>query len=367
MKRIELLDYGRFLAAISVVGFHWLFNGIHNGKISSITHISGLIDFAKYGYLGVEFFFMISGYVIFFSANNKTPGQFLVSRAIRLYPAFWVAVVFTSIVAQFWGGSTMSVSLPQAIANLTMFPKQLGYQMVDGVYWTLQFEWNFYFAVLMCLMVGLNDKLKVVFLGWPLLMLVASVLGKTTLPYMGGYYSYFAAGALFALYKNTQSKTAIIPILICLYLCVMFSAGKTDELAKDRGIDYSATVIGLVVAFQFAFFVVLNSAWGSRLKLKGAKLAGGLTYPIYLIHAYFGYMFLSRFATEDNKLYVYGIAVVLVLAFAYLIHYFVEQKLADLWRKLFTVSLGVPTDALQSRLAAMLRLGSTPVERTREL
>ena len=159
MRRIELLDYGRFVATICVGAFHYLFNGIQNGKISSLTHIPALVEFAKYGYLGVEFFFMISGYVIFFSANHKTAGQFLAARAVRLYPAFWAAVIFTTVVAQFWGGMKMSVSFPQAIANLTMFPKLFGYEFVDGVYWTLQYEWMFYFAVCTALIVGIQERL----------------------------------------------------------------------------------------------------------------------------------------------------------------------------------------------------------------
>ena len=56
MKRLALLDYGRFFAVIIVVLFHYTFNGIANGKISSISHIPSVIAFTKYGYLGVELF-----------------------------------------------------------------------------------------------------------------------------------------------------------------------------------------------------------------------------------------------------------------------------------------------------------------------
>ena len=94
MSRLELLDYGRFLAAISVALFHYTFNGISNGKIASITLIPNLVEFTKYGYLGVHLFFMISGYVIFFSARKGAPSKFAVNRAVRLYPAYWFAVLF---------------------------------------------------------------------------------------------------------------------------------------------------------------------------------------------------------------------------------------------------------------------------------
>ncbi len=99
MKRLELLDYGRFIAALCVLASHYLYNGILTGKINSIAPMPEVADIVKYGYLGVDFFFIISGYVIFFSAQNKSAGDFLTSRALRLFPAFWVAVLLTSTVA----------------------------------------------------------------------------------------------------------------------------------------------------------------------------------------------------------------------------------------------------------------------------
>ena len=56
MKRLELLDFTRFIAVIMVVLFHYTFNGIVNGKIGSISHSPWLIEITKYGYLGVELF-----------------------------------------------------------------------------------------------------------------------------------------------------------------------------------------------------------------------------------------------------------------------------------------------------------------------
>ncbi len=355
MKRIEPLDYARFIAAICVILFHYTLNGIANGKISSITNIPYLIDYTKYGYLGVEFFFMISGYVIFYSANNKTPGQFATSRAVRLYPAFWCAVIFTSIVAQFWGGQKMSVSFTQMIANLTMVPNVFGYNYVDGVYWTLFFELKFYFAILILLIVGLQRSLKVFLLFWPIAMLLALVTKTQWLPFMGGYYAFFAAGSIFAIYKERPAKIIVIPLLICLYLCVQFSMAKAPELSEIQGLKYYPSTIGIIIFSQFLFFIFINSNYGSNLKLPASRLAGGLTYPIYLIHAHFGYMFISRYATNSNRYIIYATTILIVFVVSYLIHKLIEKRLAKEWHMIFMNSIGKPVDRLQSQVGKFIR------------
>ena len=152
MKRLQLLDYGRFAAAFSVLLYHYTFNGFRNGKISSIGPVDFITYVTHFGKIGVEFFFIISGYVIYYSAQNKTPGEFAFSRIKRLYPAFWFAVFFTSLFAFLWGrGTVMEVSAPQILANLTMVPELFGYKNVDGAYWTLVYELKFYLLVFLVL------------------------------------------------------------------------------------------------------------------------------------------------------------------------------------------------------------------------
>ena len=353
MKRLELLDYGRFLAALCVLAYHYLFNGIHNGKIDSISHIPGVADVAKYGYLGVEFFFMISGYVIFYSAQNKSAGNFLTSRAVRLFPAFWVAVLLTSSVAFFIGGELMSVSAPQVIANLTMFPTLLGYGFVDGVYWTLQYEWKFYFAVFALLAFGFQDKLSLAFMLWPVAMLLAKLTGLTGLPYMGGYFCYFAAGCLFALRGQNQTSASLASLLLSLYLCISFTLDKAGVLESTKGVYYNDALIAAIICSFFLIFQSMNSAWGSRIRLPGSRLAGAMTYPLYLVHAHIGYMLLSHFANEQNKLLIYALSLLAVLTLAFLIHVFVERKPAAFWHSLFARTLGAAGDKIQIHASAL--------------
>lgn len=350
-KRLELLDYARLGAALSVLAFHYFFNGIAGGKITSVTAIPALVDVAKYGYLGVEFFFLISGYVIFYTARNKSPGGFATSRAVRLYPAFWVALLLTASFATVLGGNKMAVECRQVLLNLTMVPKLLGVRPVDGVYWTLQMELQFYALVLLLLLLGLRRHLDRIFVLWPVLMLVASLAGRPTMPLLGGYYAFFAGGALFAVMRERATWPALGSLAICLFLAMSNSIKHAGEVADVRGQAYSAIAVGTIVACQFAFFFVLNTPRGLALRLPGSRLAGGLTYPVYLLHAHIGYMLLSRFATDANRALAYPMVIAFVFGLAWAVHELVERRLASRWHAVFSRTVGWLFDAIGARMA----------------
>lgn len=336
MKRIALLDYARFVAVIGVVTFHYFLNGIANGKISSITYIPSISEIAKYGYLGVEFFFMISGYVILFSAQNKTASEFAVARFVRLYPAFWFAVIFTSTFALFWGGEQMSVNPTQIAINFTMLAPVFGQNFVDGVYWVLPYELKFYLLVLIFLSLGMQTKLKTIFFLWPFGLLLCKISGQH-LPYLYGYYCYFAAGIILAIMKNNLTRKLAVALLTCLILCISFSIANTPPVVKSKNSDF---VIALIITILFLFFICINSGKGSNLKLYASRVLGNLSYPIYLIHAHFGYMFISQFATETNKYIIYIVTVLLVFIVSYLMHILVEKRLSQMWNICFQKTIG---------------------------
>lgn len=156
-RRLELLDVLRFGAALMVVCFHWLFNGISNGKVDSVP-FTPFAPVAIYGVYGVHLFFLISGFVIAESARGKSAGQFVVSRGVRLFPAYWVAMLVTTVVVNVWGTAELHVSGGQFLANLTMMPALFRQLAVDGVYWTLTIELTFYLLVLVVLLLGLVDS-----------------------------------------------------------------------------------------------------------------------------------------------------------------------------------------------------------------
>lgn len=100
--------------------------------------------FAAYGWLGVELFFLISGFVICMSCWGRSVGDFFTSRVTRLYPAYWFAVLATTAVLLLIPGGQKPLPWPDVLTNLTMLQEPLGVRMVDGVYWTLFAELRFY-------------------------------------------------------------------------------------------------------------------------------------------------------------------------------------------------------------------------------
>lgn len=346
-QRVEIVDQLRLLAAVSVVAFHYLYNGIKNGKVDSIDH-EPIAAVAQYGYLGVNFFFMISGYVIFASARGKSARQFAVGRALRLYPAFWVALIVTTAFSLFLGGDQMGVTFPQFLTNLTIVPNLLDQPLVDGVYWTLLYEVQFYFLVFLLILFGQGKRLEVLIPAWAILMFYLTMAAPemtSSAPYLGGYFIWFAAGAIIASIVESGWSTYKVVGLLAAYLPIS---------------HFELTLLTGLKTLIFVVLLVTLSPRVRSLRLPGSKTAGALTYPLYLLHAHIGYMLLDRFATEENKWVAYPVILAFVVALAFTLHRLVEQNQASrrFWSWLFSNALGSVVDVLQRIVDLMLPAGA---------
>src|ERR1700690_3582716 len=134
--RFSLLDVLRFFAAFWVMNFHYL-----QGDSSSL-------HWYRYGNLGVQLFFIISGFVIVESLRGKTLREFATGRFIRLFPLFWILCSLTYILTLVIPHTTHLLFLDY-LKSMTMFGNVFnGFvgttNLIDPSYWTLTIELIFY-------------------------------------------------------------------------------------------------------------------------------------------------------------------------------------------------------------------------------
>ncbi|WP_336648660.1 acyltransferase family protein [Microbacterium sp. MMO-10] len=327
-RRLELLDVLRFVAALMVVCFHWLFNGISNGKIDSVP-FTPLAPIAVYGLYGVHLFFLISGFVIAESARGKSSGQFVVSRGVRLFPAYWAAMLATTVVVNAWGTTELHVSVGQFLANLTMVPSLFKQPAVDGVYWTLTIELTFYLLVLVILLLGQGRHLDSVFPVWAVLMLLVLMFAPhvSSLPYLGGYYAFFASGAIIATIRRRGFSLLRALGLSAAMITAFTFVGRNLIDFNDAHVFRASPVV--VFGLIAGFYVALCLLWIPRvgtLTIPLSRPVSDLTYPIYLLHAHIGYTVLQQLGTASDLWLVYPLMLIGLMIAAWLLHWCVEVK-----------------------------------------
>ncbi|WP_091230770.1 acyltransferase [Microbacterium sp. 3J1] len=335
--RIEIVDMMRGLAALSVVVFHYFYNGIANGKIDSITQTPVLGEIARYGYLGVDVFFIISGFVIASSAVGKTARQFVVGRAVRLYPAFWVAMSITACFILVLGGSRITVTGWQFAANTTMVPQLFRQPFVDGAYWTLAYELAFYSMVFVIILARQGRRLDVIMCVWAIAMGAVSLVAPSlrSFPLLGGYFALFAIGAVIsAIRRSGWSPLRVAGLAGGVGAALPFQLGT----GADRGLDI--VIVAVICVGAYGIILATLSARVSALRLPGSRLAGQLTYPLYLLHAYIGYLLISAFADEQNKVIVTLLVIGFVALLAYALHVVVERWMRPVWYPFFDRTIG---------------------------
>lgn len=171
----SILDPLRFAAALGVAVFHltfwswaWSSTGVAPGfehYVSADVQFQSAAPFTWFGWVGVEIFFVISGFVIANSASKSSASEFLLGRALRLYPAVWVCSSLTFIVLLLFARGSASEFIVPYLRAMLLIPKGLNGQWIDCIYWTLAAEMAFY-ALVFCTL--LTKKITLRHLAWGL-------------------------------------------------------------------------------------------------------------------------------------------------------------------------------------------------------
>ena len=319
-----------------VMLFHYFFRaGVSDNSYSLKFYEFG--EIFKYGYLGVDFFFIISGFVIVLSISHRSVNRFVISRITRLYPVYWISVILTFSSIKLFDFNESNLSFSDFAFNLTMFQNYFGVKNVDGVYWTLFVEMKFYIFVI-CSYLFFNKitkiKLEYLIYFWLLIsvfLLVfifndySSIITKLiSIILIPKYSCYFIAGMTFYLiFKNGSKFKYLLILSLCLIISCYYAIKNGMILQNDLNVQFSSFIICSHIVLFFLIFYLLTTGLLNRINSPKLYYLGILTYPLYLIHQNIGYIIFENFNGVINKY----ILVFLTIFFMLIVSLFISMKL----------------------------------------
>ncbi len=342
----EILNGLRGLAAIAVVVFHFM----------EIIFPDFSDNFISHGYLAVDFFFCLSGFVIAYAYDSRIAGMglktFFKIRLIRLQPLVVIGSVlgllaflfdpYTNLYAIY--GFTDTALLFVTSALMIPYPvvseRFFNLFNLNAPSWTLFWE---YVANIVYATILFKATKKV--LG-SLVLIAAAVLFYIAWQYgnlLGGWndatflhglarisFSFTMGMLIFRsgwIIKNKLGLIGMSALLMLVFLMPHFE-------------HWNRIVEPILVVFYLPLLVSLGA--GASLSSKHHKintLSGDISYPLYMVHYPFMWIFLSYFTVEKPShtqlWWIVPICVVLLIGFAYLVTKFLDVPI----RRYFTDKL----------------------------
>ena len=290
-KRISSIDSLRGLAILLVLMFHTYARWTDYMPWATIHRE---LPFFKYGYLGVELFFLISGFVIYMTLERcNTFFEFIYKRWLRLFPAMFIGTILIYCTSSIFherpaGIPKLLDTLPGILFIDPIILNKLlkDVKSIEGVFWYLFVEVKFYF-LFGIIYFTINTKGKAIYI-----LLLIFLL----------HFSYVAM-LKFNIIKNIYYANAIISLL-SLGSLGWFCAGAFLYKAHiegrylHKGISIAAALPSIMLIGWGQLDVILACASICLLFYLGIycnivacilnqKIFQGLgfiSYPLYLIH-----------------------------------------------------------------------------------
>ncbi len=347
-KHFEILDGLRGIAAIAVVIFHFMEIAITDYSKNFIAH----------GYLAVDFFFCLSGFVIAYAYDTRAEGigilQFFKLRLIRLHPLVIIGSIlglltflvdpYSDFYSVYGFGKTLTMFLASAllIPYPAMPERYFNLFCLNAPSWSLFWEYiaNVFYIFLLY---KINKKILLVLTVVAAILICYVAVRSTNLAggwggpnfWDGGvrvFYSFLAGMLVYRSNWIIKNKLGFVGIGVLLLLSFIMPYSNNWNWLTES----------IVVLFYFPLLVSLGA--GAQLSTplkKVCKLSGEISYPLYMTHYPFLWVFLTYVAVVKPKMSVMEIvipvSVALLIALAYLIMKFIDEPLRkylkDKWIK----------------------------------
>ena len=303
-SRVPALDLLRLAAVGAVILYHYGFWGPASQGVPQVA-LPALAPIAQYGFLGVPVFFAISGFVIAYSAEGRTPVGFAIARFSRIYPTFVLCMTLTFAATALFGAGHFEVTAQQGLANLFIAAPMLGQPYVDTSYWSLVIEVVFYAWVAAFMALGLFPRrVDAIILAWLAvtfaneLTIDAPIFEKLFIADDSGF---FAVGLLIYEYYRGRRDFKLYSILALSVGTSVFQAiHKLEHLGVHTGGTFDARVVAAICIVSI--IVIFLGTRIRKLPLPGGLVlaVGGITYPLYLLQMQMGYTILIAVAPVRN-------------------------------------------------------------------
>ncbi|MCF3961194.1 acyltransferase family protein [Streptomyces fuscigenes] len=334
--RLRALDGLRLVAALMVALYHY---GGREGDVttawgSSPAHqFPVLHEWFAYGPLGVQIFFVISGFVICMSAWGRSLSAFFASRASRLMPAYWCAVVLITVVFALPGVVYKTVSASDALLNLTLLQMPAGGERVIGVDWTLWAEIRFYALFAVCVVLPGVTRRRVVLFGaiWTLGAVVADAAHSALLDQvlMSHYAPFFVGGmGLYLVHRNHRDALGWGLAAVGFLLGQHYAVADLWHPTSHFGYRHTLVIIA-IVALGFAAVAAVALDRLRWAHWRWLTTAGALTYPFYLIHEHLGWIVIGGLHRTLGlpAAATLPVTLLVMLVLAWILHRVVERPL----------------------------------------
>ncbi len=342
-QRVYILDLLRFIAAFGVMLYHYTW------RLPTVDHLGGpqfpeLDVWTRYLHLGVQLFFIISGFVIAFSAEGKTAGQFTWSRFVRLYPAYWLCVCVTFAVCHYLWRPHFELGLREGLINLTMFQAYFKVPHVEWAYWTLAEELRFYILVGLLLALKQWHRMLAFVAVWMVLCFI-DIFKHVPLAHYEmalDQAPFFAAGMVYydAFKRGFRPVHWLLIAVTAALGCKRFLDWSYHDAIERHAVCSPVVVVCILLSMHLVFIGIASHKLVINKSYRLLAMAGGMTYPLYLIHNRVGFSTIIALEPILGRWQALVLTCLGALVLAYGIWRFWELPFAVLLKRLKARSTG---------------------------